>query len=653
VLAAGDSTTVEVTYTPVDVGADSGTLDIASNDPDEPVVSVTLNGADEPVPDIDVDPLIVDFGNVVQGNVETEDVTVSNLGTATLTVSAISYSGSADFNWMAASLPGLIPAGASRTIVVTYVPSDEVVDTGTITIASDDPDEPSVDVTLAGQPAPTPDIDVDPWVHDYGDVKVNTVETATFTITNVGDADLELYSCVRSGDPNFSIASNPQGSIVPAGGSVALEVEFYPLAEVTYSGWIDIASDDPDEPIVSVDLYGAGAEPGIQITPSYWDFGNVEVDCDDTLEIGIASVGSAPLTLYGWSYASDPEMIIEADDLDDHVNNGWDLDPGDSITVTVTFLPTDVDSYAGLLGVQSDDPAQPTAASDQDGDGIPAGYATDNFLQQGNNLSDVLWVVDNSCSMAEEQGNLADDFTYFYSIVTAAGVDYRLATVTTDDSDFQGSPSVVDPTTPNGAAEFADNCLLGTTGSATEQGLLHGYNGLVQAINNQAPNTGFWRQDAGLRVVYVSDENDQSGDWATYLSSYQALKADPDLVVLSAICGTNGYVAQACTGPGGAAYAGSGYVDVANATGGVLGSICESDWSTVLTSLAWITVNLSDTFELTYDAIPSTIVVYVNGVQMLVGWTYDAGLDAVVFDPAYIPADGDVIQIEYGYYGAC
>ena len=38
---------------------------------------------------------------------------------------------------------------------------------------------------------------------------------------------------------------------------------------------------------------------------------------------------------------------------------------------------------------------------------------TDSFVQQGNNWADVLWVVDNSCSMEDEQGLLGDDFSYF------------------------------------------------------------------------------------------------------------------------------------------------------------------------------------------------------------------------------------------------
>ena len=653
-LAPGAAAMVEVTYTPTNSGPDLADLEIPSNDPDEPVVVVPLVGADEAVPEIDVDPLTVDFGSVDIGQTETETVTVTNLGGASLTVSGVFLSGSSEFTFVAGSLPGTLAAGASRTISVVYTPTDQFPDGGVLTVTSDDADEPVVDVDLLGSPAAEPIIDVDPWVADFGDVKTGETTTETVTIYNLGGADLEIYSCSPTGDPNFWISSSPAGSVVAAGGSVTMEISFNPDAEAVYTGGADIASNDPYDPTVSVTLLGAGAVPEIDVYPPSWDFLNVQVECEDTVDITIFSVGSAPLVLNGYGFSSIPQgMTLDAADLDDHVNNGWELQPGDSVSVTVSFVPTDVTSYLGELSINSDDPGLPIATVDLDGDGVPAGYTQDNYLQQGNNSADVLWVVDNSCSMDDEQGYLADDFGYFYTIVDNAGVDYRIATVTTDDEDFVGATPVIDPTTPNGAATFATNCTVGTNGSGTERGLQEGYEALVLAYNNTPPNTGFWRQDAGLRVVYVSDEEDQSGSWNTYLSYYQGLKADPDQVVLSAIVGTDGYNAVSCSGPGGNADPGNGYVDVAAATGGVLGSICDPDWSTVLTNLAWITVSLEDSFELSLEAIESTLIVYVNGVQQLSGWYFDANTNSVIFDAAYVPQDGDVVQINYGYYGAC
>jgi hypothetical protein len=45
--------------------------------------------------------------------------------------------------------------------------------------------------------------------------------------------------------------------------------------------------------------------------------------------------------------------------------------------------------------------------------------------------------------------------------------------------------------------------------------------------------------------------------------------------------------------------------------------------------------------------------VSVNGVLVTIGWSYDASINAVVFLPSYVPSDGDVVNIYYGYYGSC
>ena len=61
----GTSADVAVDYTPSDVGDDAGTLEIVSNDPDTPSVSVALSGTGTPVStvcDIDVAPLA--FGSL-------------------------------------------------------------------------------------------------------------------------------------------------------------------------------------------------------------------------------------------------------------------------------------------------------------------------------------------------------------------------------------------------------------------------------------------------------------------------------------------------------------------------------------------------------------------------------------------------------------
>ena len=59
-------------------------------------------------------------------------------------------------------------------------------------------------------------------------------------------------------------------------------------------------------------------------------------------------------------------------------------------------------------------------------------YQKDVFQQVRRNTVDVLLVVDDSCSMAEEQNKLADNFQSFISAFNGVDVDWQIAVTTTD-----------------------------------------------------------------------------------------------------------------------------------------------------------------------------------------------------------------------------
>ena len=59
-------------------------------------------------------------------------------------------------------------------------------------------------------------------------------------------------------------------------------------------------------------------------------------------------------------------------------------------------------------------------------------------------------------------------------------------------------------------------------------------------------------------------------------------------------------------------------------------------------------------FELSGSGVvEDTIVVRIDGVTATLGWSYDAKLNAVVFDPEYFPPTGSTIEIEYVVAGPC
>src|SRR5947208_14604678 len=92
---------------------------------------------------------------------------------------------------------------------------------------------------------------------------------------------------------------------------------------------------------------------------------------------------------------------------------------------------------------------------------LPPNVRVDAYSQQSASKIDVLWVVDNSGSMAPRQQNLARNFSSFMDVFTKSKVDYRLAVTTTDifvdQGQFKGSPQIITPTTPNPVQAFQSN----------------------------------------------------------------------------------------------------------------------------------------------------------------------------------------------------
>jgi hypothetical protein len=118
-------------------------------------LSLTIS---QPVPDIGVSPMNHDFSSVVVGQPSAPvEVTISNQGGATLNVSDISLASGINYilDPNAGSTPCVdavpsLPAGANCTVEVTFFPLMLGPTNDTLSISSDDADEPVVDVVLSG-----------------------------------------------------------------------------------------------------------------------------------------------------------------------------------------------------------------------------------------------------------------------------------------------------------------------------------------------------------------------------------------------------------------------------------------------------------------------------------------------------------------------
>ena len=269
---------------------------------------------------------------------------------------------------------------------------------------------------------------------------------------------------------------------------------------------------------------------------------------------------------------------------------------------------------------------------------------------------DVLWVIDNSCSMEEEQAALRNNFGAFMRYFTDSGMDYHVGVASTDMDNRQQAGKLVrdgsDATRyidtsfseADAIASFRDRASLGIDGSSDERGKDAAFTALTTEATRS--NTGFYREDAALSVVVISDEIDYSRISVDEFTSWMlGLKVDPGMVSFSSIVGPRGGCATAEEG--------TGYLEVTRDVGGIEWSICTSDWASLLTELGLQAAGLKREFFLSLVPVEESIVVSVlppgGGTPETFAagdYTYTRARNSITFQ-GYVPEPLAEVRIAY------
>ncbi|MEQ9499699.1 MAG: choice-of-anchor D domain-containing protein [Deltaproteobacteria bacterium] len=676
VLNEGETLDVDATYCPETLGDDTGTLRIETNNPNPSArdVFVPLVGTGGG-PDIEVIPLEINFGLVSTLAPARRSVLILNAGFDTLDITGfvedVAQTGA--FSAPTATQVSL-EQGESITIPIEFLPTQEGLFESGFTIQSNDADEPEVTVDLTGEGIVLPPCNfvAAPTTMSFGVVEATRSIRRAFEIQNVG-ADQCLVTSAEMTPGSDMAFSLPDGEVtsqlIEPGATLTVNVEFAPQQSGTYVGGVEFSISDPNNPFNTIDLSGTGADATLLIVPNDLDFGTIGVDCAARARlVTMYNTGSTPATITSIAMAapanaafrivSQPAPLPGANLV---------LQPGASAEFSVGFQAgSSESSYAGAVEIAgSFNGAQVTYIVSLLGRSAKDATQIDEFEQLGTPKVDIMFVIDNSCSMSQEQDAIATNFQAFIQFAQAQALDYQLA-VTTTDVTTSGENGRFVPVTGNAAnrivtpqtqptpeAVFADNVSQGTSGSASELGFEAAYRALT-APNIVGHNAGFLRQDAVLSIIFVSDEPEQSQNTADfYINFFLSIKGfrNSNLFSASSIVGDN---PGGCNGAGGSASAAPRYIEAANRTGGVFQSICTADWSRSLEDLSTAAFGFKSRFFLTNQPVISTIVVYIDGVsipgttmQGTVNWTYDFATNSINFSPFSTPEPGATVRVEY------
>lgn len=282
----------------------------------------------------------------------------------------------------------------------------------------------------------------------------------------------------------------------------------------------------------------------------------------------------------------------------------------------------------------------------------------DRIVQVSKPSVDILFVIDNSCSMEEEQAYLAGNFQSFLSYFLVSGLDYHIGVVSTDMNHPNHSGKLqarsgyryIDSETPNAAQVFAQMAQLGTLGSGWERGR----DAVFTAIDlrrDQPSNEGFYRHGAALDVIFVSDEDDVS-ELITRAEFHQwldGLKWSPEMVTLHSIVAPNLF------GDCSVAFSvGTEYLASSAYTGGQTFSICETNWEPMLDTLGLEASGLKREYFLTkvpvIDSLEVEVVLESDEGRVTVEFVTCGPEDELAVpdcEVLYVPTRNSVVFLEY------
>jgi hypothetical protein len=255
----------EVSYT--------ASLDVGSNDPSTPT-HIALTGTGAPaIPAITPNPTSLSFGNVTVDGSSTKIVTVTNTGTAplTITVAGITITQPGSEYAIAAGQTTCVPGtpiaiNASCNVGVTLTPGSEAAFNGTLNILSDAPTSPT-QVAMSGTGVVSAaKIDVSPASLDFGTAQVGSNIDYPVTVTNTGTDDLILSAITVSGAAAANFTSPAAGSTCAVGAPVhpnascIITTVFHAVAIATYNATLTITSNAANMPSASGPLTGKGSD---------------------------------------------------------------------------------------------------------------------------------------------------------------------------------------------------------------------------------------------------------------------------------------------------------------------------------------------------------------------------------------------------------
>lgn len=263
-LAAGQSTTMTVTFAPLSAASFSGSVTITSNAPN-PTLVVPLSGTGITPGQLSANPTSLSFASIQVGSSEKLSETLTNSGGSSVTISQDTVTGSG-FSVSGFTPPLTLTAGQSYTFSVIFAPQSAGSATGSISIASNASDSTLV-IPLSGTATAAGQLAVTPTPLNFSNVVVGTSANLPGSLNASGSS--VTVTSANSSNAEFTLSGISLPVTIQAGNSASFTVTFTPQATGAATGTLTFSSNASNTPAVQ-SLTGTGTAPPVHSVALSW-----------------------------------------------------------------------------------------------------------------------------------------------------------------------------------------------------------------------------------------------------------------------------------------------------------------------------------------------------------------------------------------------
>jgi hypothetical protein len=433
-LAAGQSATFSVVFSPQSLGSVSGSLAL-TNDGSSAPLNIAITGTAVAAGSLSGNPTSFSFGNVQVGMSQSQTETLKNTGSESITVSQATVTGAA-FSYTGLSLPLTLAPNQSTTFGVVFAPTSAGASSGNLSFTISG-SSTVASFALSGTGVMPAALSATPASITFTSVQVGQSHAQTETVTNTGGVNATISQAMSTGT-GFSLTGPSLPVTLTPGQSASFSVTFAPQSAGNFSGSVAISSNASNSNL-SVALGGTGTAPTqsqgqLSVSPTTINVGNVTVGTSGT-QTGTLNATGASVTVSSVSVGS-AEFVITGLPVT--------IPAGQSANFTVTFTPqaSGVASVSASFTSNASNSSTPATVT---GTGVAAPVHTVNLSWAASTSQNIVGYniyrrAGTSGSFTQINSALNATTTYVDSSV-ANGQTYYYETTAVNSSNEESEPS--------------------------------------------------------------------------------------------------------------------------------------------------------------------------------------------------------------------